>query len=105
VTASITEKQFLQQVCDLAQYTGWSAYHTHDSRRSEPGFPDLVLANPKQQRVVYAELKAQRGRVSEDQRRWLDMLEDCGAEVALWRPADMPVIEAVLKGQRIGGVA
>lgn len=105
MTAVISEKQFQKQVLDLAGYTGWTAYHTYDSRRSEPGFPDLVLANPKQKRVVYAELKAQRGRVSPDQRRWLDMLEACGAEVALWRPADMPVIEQVLKGQRIGGAS
>lgn len=100
----LTEKQFMQQVRDLAKLLGWSVYHTFDSRRSEPGFPDLVFVNATQRRILYAELKTDKGRVSEHQRRWLDMLGAAGAEVALWRPRDLGEIKLVLRGKRIGGV-
>lgn len=42
----ISEKEFQAQVLDLARLTGWLCYHPHDSRRSAPGFPDLVLVRP-----------------------------------------------------------
>ena len=39
----MTEKKFQAAVLQIANMYGWLAYHTHDSRRSAPGFPDLVL--------------------------------------------------------------
>ena len=39
----MTEKQFMAQVVELAKLKGWLVYHTYDSRRSEPGFPDLCM--------------------------------------------------------------
>ena len=38
-----TEKQFQQSVVEVARTLKWRVYHTHDSRRSAAGFPDLVL--------------------------------------------------------------
>src|SRR5688572_19177552 len=38
-----TERAFQAQVVKYARLMGWTAYHTHDSRRSQAGFPDLVL--------------------------------------------------------------
>ena len=38
----MTEKQFQSHIVQYAKMRGWLVYHTHDSRRSEPGFPDLV---------------------------------------------------------------
>lgn len=61
------------------------AYHTHDSRRSEPGFPDLVLV--KGTRLIFAELKADTGRVSPAQQRWLDAL-GATSRAVVWRPRD-----------------
>lgn len=55
-----------------ARAAGWLAYHTHDSRRSEPGFPDAVFV--RDGRIVFAELKAARGRVTPEQRAWLEAL-------------------------------
>ncbi len=60
-------------------------YHTHDSRRSPAGFPDCVFAW-RSGRVVYAELKSEKGRLTPDQRRWLDYLALSGAPVYVWRP-------------------
>lgn len=42
----ITEKQFQQHIIHLATLHGYLTYHTHNSRRSNPGFPDLTLIRP-----------------------------------------------------------
>ena len=89
-----TEKEFQQMVLDLAGYLGWTCYHTFDSRRSQPGFPDLVLVRPP--RLVFAELKSERGRTTPQQQEWLDLLEGTPAETYLWRPADWDAIRAIL---------
>jgi len=63
-------------------------YHTHDSRRSEPGYPDVTVCGPRG--VLFRELKAERGRLSPDQRVWLERLREAGGDAAVWRPVDWP---------------
>lgn len=95
------EKVFLAGVLQLARRCGWLAYHTHDSRRSEPGFPDLVATRGG--RVVFAELKTARGRVSAAQRAWLEALgKTAGPAVSVfvWTPEDWAAIEATLARRR-----
>lgn len=105
---AVSEAGLQQAVEDLAQMYGWMAYHTHDSRRSNPGFPDLVLCHhgPVGSRgegaVVFAELKRQGGTLSIGQQAWLWALEAAGAEVHVWRPADWDEIVARL--QRRGAI-
>ncbi len=89
-----TEKQFQAQVVGLARLCGWRVYHTHDSRRSEPGFPDLVLL--KGVRAVVAELKVGRNTTTAEQREWLAAWRAAGVETYEWRPADWPAIERLL---------
>lgn len=87
----LTEKLFLQQVRNLARLFDWLEFHPHDSRRSTPGFPDLVLARPPD--VLFIELKTAVGRPTSAQRAWLEALGQCnGVESYLWRPADLPAI-------------
>lgn len=87
---AMTEAELTASLVALAEALGWTfRYHTHDSRRSPAGFPDEVLVHPRQRRLVFAELKRQKGRVSPAQREWLDALELAGAEAYLWRPADL----------------
>jgi hypothetical protein len=94
------ERAFQQIVCEAARLTGWLCYHTFDSRRSTPGFPDLVLCHPVRRQVIFAELKTARGRVSAAQQVWHAALVCCpGVEVHIWRPGDLDAILAMLQGK------
>jgi hypothetical protein len=88
----MNEKQWQAQVVALAKSLGWIAYHTHDSRRSAAGFPDLVLAHPERG-IIFVELKTANGKLSEAQTDWLMMLavavESGDTLVTVWRPADL----------------
>lgn len=87
---AMSEKNFQTRVIQLAKFHGWElVYHTHDSRRSVPGFPDLVLVSSRRGRVMFRELKASKGRVSPEQREWLAALGVAGQDVGIWKPADL----------------
>jgi hypothetical protein len=90
----MTESEFQSQVIDLAARLGWLHYHTHDSRKSDSGYPDLTLVRGN--RLVYAELKSADGKVNGPQRMWLEALSRTNAEVYIWRPEDFDQIEKVL---------
>lgn len=92
---ALTERAFQAQVIRYARVFGWAVYHTHDSRRSQPGFPDLVLV--RRPRIVWAELKSQRGTVTTEQQAWLDELRACDQEVHVWRPSDWRIVEGTLR--------
>ena len=92
----LTEAAFQRQVLDLAKLCGYRAYHTHDSRRSQPGFPDLVLVNPRRKHTLFVELKTDVGRVTDAQQAWLDDLRRAGAFAYVWRPTDWPQITQIL---------
>lgn len=83
-------------VMELANLCNWRIYHTRDSRGSQPGFPDLVLVKPPQ--VIFMELKSPTGRTTVAQREWLADLGRCEeVETRLYRPADWPEIENLLR--------
>jgi VRR-NUC domain len=90
----ITEKQWQAQVIQLATLCGWRHQHQHDSRRSVPGWPDLVLCRPP--RLLAVELKSRSGKVTPEQQTWLDDLAACGVETHIWRPADLDRARTVL---------
>lgn len=92
----ITEKDFMAAVLKLAKRHGWLVYHTHDSRKSEAGFPDLCMVGPND-RTIFAELKTATGQLTAAQEHWLDRLRAAGNEVYLWRPKDWPEIERTLQ--------
>jgi hypothetical protein len=74
----------VRRLCDDL---GLLRYHTHDSRRSPRGYPDLTICGLGG--VAFRELKAQRGKISREQQVWLDALAAAGADVDTWRPADL----------------
>lgn len=89
----MTEREWQSQVVSLAKRLGWLVYHTYDSRRSEPGWPDLALVR---ERFILAELKAEKGRISAAQQRWIDALLAAGVETYIWRPSDEGKVAATL---------
>lgn len=97
---ALTEKQFSQQVVDLAKLLGWRVYRTWLSLRSPKGFPDLVLVRASDKRLLFAELKTETGKTTPDQDAWLEDLrmaaQRCGFSVHLWRPADFDNIARIL---------
>ena len=96
IDASMTERELMEQVRQLADIHGWLTYHTFDSRRSTKGFPDLVLTRPP--RVIFVELKTQNGRLLEAQKYWLGELAQCpGVESYIWRPSDWERVLEVLR--------
>lgn len=92
----MTEKEWMATVVAAAKALGWKVFHTHDSRRSEPGFPDLVLA--RNGALIFAELKTETGKVSRAQEEWLNTLALAGARVGVWRPSGWPLVQEVLRG-------
>jgi len=96
----VTERQLLDTIRDACRWARLLCYHTYDSRRSEPGYPDVTVVGPHG--VLWRELKTERGRLTTDQRLWLDRLTEAGADADVWRPDDWPTrIIAELAG--IGG--
>ena len=85
----MTERDFQRTVIDLAELHGWLVYHTFDSRHSQKGFPDLVLCRPP--RVIFAELKTEKGKLSAHQKTWIQNIQQCrnlAANAYVWRPSD-----------------
>ena len=89
----VTEKQFQAAVVEYAQIRGWTYYHTADSRKSAPGFPDLVFVRYK---VIFAELKVGKNKLSKHQKHWRDVLLEANANWFCWYPDDWPEIEQEL---------
>lgn len=97
--ADVLEKELQADVKQIATVLGWRrSYHTFDSRRSDTGFPDLVLVRD---RVVFCELKRERGKTTDVQREWLRALRKAGAEVYVVRPRNVDAFARVL-GSRAG---
>jgi hypothetical protein len=89
------EEAFLQQILTLARLCHWACYHTRDSRRSDAGWPDLVLCKPP--RLLIRELKRDGEVPTAAQQAWLRALRACGVDAAVWRPADWEAIARSLQ--------
>lgn len=99
-----SEAAFQTQIVNLAKTYQWMVYFTYDSRRSPPGFPDLILVRDGE--IVFAELKTESGRVRPDQKVWIAALSvvagACASvDVYLWRPSDFDRINNRLARGRV----
>lgn len=87
---AMTEKKFMADVIKAARVFGWKVFHVFDSRRSPEGFPDLVLV--RKQKLMFAELKSEKGKLTKDQEDWIRQLIKAGTEVHIWRPHNWDMI-------------
>lgn len=86
----MSESQFQSAVIELAKLNGYRLiYHTHDSRRSVAGFPDLVLVSEHRQRALFRELKTTIGRLSPEQFDWISSMQLAKLNAGVWRPEDL----------------
>jgi len=99
-----TEKEFGQQIEDLLNLFGWRWCHFRPARTEQgwrtaisgyQGFPDYVAV--RGDRLVIAELKSDKGKVSEHQQAWIEALTQAGAEVYVWRPSQIEDIARLLR--------
>lgn len=102
----ITEREFQAQVVELAHLLGWTVLHVRRSvgRRngvagwqtttSVIGWVDLFMWKPG--RVVAAELKREKGRLTDEQADVIRSLTAAGVPCEVWRPSDWPRIKEVL---------
>jgi hypothetical protein len=79
------ERQLQQAVADMCSWLGLYHYHPRNSAGSAAGWPDSVIVGT---RVIFAELKAQAGRLSPEQRAVGERLKAAGADWRVWRPGD-----------------
>lgn len=107
VKIQLTEAAFQRQVTELAEYNGWAWMHLERGQNrgawmtpvSGPlgkGWPDLVLL--KGHRILFVELKSDKGLTSVNQREILKSLSRTGHPAMVWRPVDWPTIVDVLTG-------
>ena len=95
----LPEAALLATIRQLAKQYGWQCYHTHDSRRSESGYPDITLTDGTS--VLVYELKTNTGKLTQEQLHWLSLLAHTGkVECGIWRPRDLPAIRARLSRTR-----
>lgn len=100
-----SEADFQKQVLALARLHGWRSCHfraglTKSGRwvtavqGDGVGFVDIVLCR---ERVLFCELKSERGALRPDQETWIAALRAAHAEVYVWRPSDWPTIQEILR--------
>lgn len=92
-------------VNDFARLAGWRRIHFRPAKVGERwttalegdvGFPDWTLV--RGDRLVFAELKSQKGRMGPGQPEWLhDLGQVPGVETYVWRPSDIDEIKRVLR--------
>jgi hypothetical protein len=87
MTADMSEAALQRMVIDLAKYSGYMYWHCVDPRKSQRGFPDLVLCHVHTGRLLLIELKTDVGKVRPEQAVWLKHL-GIRHEAYVLRPAD-----------------
>ena len=94
------ERDFQTLVEGIMRANRWSVYSVRRSdlaQASLAGYPDITAWRVADQRLIFAELKTDTGRVSPAQEAVLEELRSLGrAEVYLWRPKNLPEIRQIL---------
>ena len=109
-----SEKDFQATIIQLAKLRGWLVNHIRPAKTSKGwrtpvqgdiGFPDLVLVSPPcksgprlgKRIVAFIEVKSDRGKLTAEQKKWLDALHDVDwAMAGVWKPGDTAEVEGFL---------
>lgn len=90
----MTERELQDAVIECAQLLGWRVAHFRPARvmrggretwetpiaADGKGYPDLTLVHRRHRRLLFVELKAENGRLSDEQSRWLEDLLLCAGD-------------------------
>jgi VRR-NUC domain len=108
------EAQFQKWVVDVAKRLGWSVWHVPAPMRATKagwvgakeaaGLPDLIMLHPDPPRLVFAEIKGEKGKLSVDQQQFLAMaralsLYSTAVNAYLWTPGMEQQIEDLLRSR------
>ena len=94
--ADALESTFQARVRRAALELGWQHYHTFDSRRSDPDFPDSILLRAGQ--LIVWELKIGRKKPTQGQLNWLSLFRTVPGvvEAGVRYPSDWPQMITLL---------
>lgn len=101
-----TEATFCALVLQACRDFGWTAAHFRPALTAKgwrtavqgdgKGWPDIIAV--KGDRLLAAELKSAKGKLTPEQEDWLGRLGEAGVEIYLWRPTDLAEVLSVLSG-------
>ena len=96
------ERAFTDAVVDLFKAYGWRVMHMRGNTDKlilgHPGYPDVTAAMSG--RVLFAELKMPKGKMTEEQYAWIAVLGGSDeTQVHIWRPEDWNYIVTVASGR------
>ncbi len=102
ILRDVLEAPWMNQVIETAEWLGFLAYHVYDSRKDNPGFPDIwCVGKPGGRnagRLVVIETKTETGVLTSDQLAWLGALAMVRTvEVMTARPRDVDRVMEVLQ--------
>lgn len=108
---AMSEETLLKMILKAARFYGWRTAHFRPGLTQRgtwrtavqgdgKGFPDCVLVRAG--RLIFAELKSANGKLTNEQKQWLDDLSvvykyGFGVEVYIWRPSDYDKVLEILK--------
>jgi hypothetical protein len=111
ILPKLGERGWQRQVLELAGMFSWGAWHDRATNlpprcpnckadlkmlRNDPGWPDLFLI--RDDTLIVAELKSDRGTTTPDQRAWLDAFRRVRRViVAVWKPKDLDEVVRTLR--------
>ena len=117
----MTEIEFERKIVELAHMFDWMVASFRPAQTGKgwrtpvkydgKGYPDLTLMHPNGQ-IIFAEIKAQKGRMSDDQKAWGQMIHAAGrckasraVQYHVWRPSDWDKIVRLLSGGKVASIA
>jgi hypothetical protein len=103
----MNESDFQKTVIDLAHLYGWKVAHFRPAWSKDglrcmtavqadgKGFPDLCMV--KRSRLLFAELKSDKGKLSPEQDIWItELTNSMRCEVYIWKPENWEEIQEIL---------